>query len=148
MSLVVGCSFAAYGALRKWVAADAASGLLVETMLLAPIALAWMVWLGAQGQAEFGSGSGRIDSLLVLGGVVTGTPLLLYVAAAKRLPLATVGLIFYLTPTLQFLLGAFAYGEPVGAGRLLTFVLIWVGLLVYTIEGRMNLRRMAAVEVT
>lgn len=148
VSLGVGLSFAGYGALRKLVSCDSATGLFVEVMLLTPVALAWMWWLSGTGSAAFLDTDWITDALLVLGGVVTGTPLLFYVAAAKRLPLATLGFIFYLTPTLQFLLGTFVYGEPVEVTQWITFILIWTGLALHTAEGRLHARRIVAPEVT
>lgn len=148
VSLSVGLSFAGYGALRKLVSCDSATGLFVETMLLAPVAFGWMWWLSATDAAAFLHTDWTTDSLLVLGGVVTGTPLLFYVAGAKRLPLATLGLIFYLTPTLQFLLGIFVYGEPMEFAQSITFMLIWGGLVLHTAEGRLHARRVVATEVT
>ena len=148
VSLSVGVSFAAYGALRKLIACDSATGLFVETTLFTPIALIWIGWLYHTDGAAFMHGDWLTDGLLVLGGVVTGTPLLLYVAGAKRLPLATLGFIFYLTPTLQFLLGVFVYEEPIGLTQSVTFVLIWTGLVLHTIEGRLHARRVVVPEVT
>ncbi len=147
VSLSVGLSFAGYGALRKLVSCDSATGLLVETALLAPLAAAWMWWLDASGNAAFMHSGWTTDLLLIFGGVMTGTPLLLYVAGAKRLPLATMGLVFYLTPTLQFLLGVFVYDEPVGTAQTITFGLIWTGLAVHVLEGRLHARRATAPEV-
>ncbi len=148
VSLGVGFSFAGYGALRKLVSCDSATGLFVETMLLAPVALAWMWWLSGTGASAFLHADGITDGLLIFGGVVTGTPLLLYVAGAKRLPLATLGFIFYLTPTLQFLLGVVVYGESMELAQSVTFTLIWIGLVLHTTEGRLHARRVVAPEVT
>ncbi len=148
VSLGVGLSFAGYGALRKLVSCDSATGLFVETMLLTPVALAWMWWLSGTGSGAFLHTDWTTDSLLVLGGVVTGTPLLFYVAAAKRLPLATLGFIFYLTPTIQFLLGVLVYDEPLELAQSITFVVIWAGLVLHTTEGRLHARRVVAPEVT
>ncbi len=148
VSLGVGLSFAGYGALRKLVSCDSATGLFVETMLLTPVALAWMWWLGGTGSAAFLHTDWTTDSLLVFGGVMTGTPLLFYVAAGKRLPLATLGFVFYLTPTLQFLLGVFVYGEPIELAQSITFIMIWAGLVLHTAEGRLHARRVIAPEVT
>ena len=132
VGLGVGFSFAGYGALRKLAVTDAVSGLFVETVLLAPAALGWILWLGMRGEGAWRALGWHTDGLLVLGGVLTATPLLLFVAGTRRLPLALVGLMFYLTPTLQFVLGVFVYREPVGATELVTFGLIWCGLAVFT----------------
>jgi chloramphenicol-sensitive protein RarD len=136
VSLSVGLTFALYGGLRKLVSADSASGLFLEAAVLAPFALAWMVWVAGTGQAAFLVGQPLTDLLLVLCGVVTGVPLLLFVAGTKRLPMTTVGLLFYLTPSLQFLLGVFVYGERVDTAQALAFALIGCALVLFTLEGR------------
>lgn len=135
-ALGVGISFAIYGAVRKATPIDAPSGLLLETALLAPCAAAWMLWLALQGHADFLHVNPATDVLLVLGGAVTAIPLLFYVGAARRLPLSTLGLLFYLTPSLQFAVGIFVYGEPFPPTRAITFVLVWVGLVIFVLGSK------------
>jgi chloramphenicol-sensitive protein RarD len=128
--LALALSFGGYGLLRKVAAIDALGGLTVETLLLGPPALAVLLWANHTGTAAFG-GSTRIDLLLIAAGVVTATPLLLFAAAAKRLPYATMGLLQYIAPTLQFLEAVWLFGEPVLPVHLATFALIWSGCALY-----------------
>jgi len=128
--LALALSFGGYGLLRKVAAIDALGGLTVETLLLGPAALAVLLWADHTGTAAFGS-STRIDLLLVAAGAVTATPLLLFAAAAKRLPYATMGLLQYIAPTLQFLEAVWLFGEPVLPVHLATFALIWSGCALY-----------------
>jgi chloramphenicol-sensitive protein RarD len=127
LALGIAFSFAAYGALRKSLPVDSVDGLFIETLLLAPFALAWVLWHGGAGLGR----SGVDDTLLVLSGVFTALPLIAYVASARRIALVTLGLLFYINPTCQFLLALWWFDEPVSSGRLLAFVLVWTGLAVY-----------------
>ena len=104
ISLTLAATFAVYGFLRKIVAVDSLEGLSIETALLSPLALAWLVWLQADGSAAFASVTLTTDLLLVLGGAVTAIPLLMFTAAARRLPYSTLGFLQYVAPSLQFLL--------------------------------------------
>ena len=128
--LALALSFGGYGLLRKVAAIDALGGLTVETLLLGPPALAVLLWADHTSTAAFG-GSTRVDLLLIAAGVVTATPLLLFAAAAKRLPYATMGLLQYIAPTLQFLEAVWLFGEPVLPVHLATFTLIWSGCALY-----------------
>ena len=132
ISLLLAFTFGTYGLLRKKVAVDSLIGLTVETLLLAPIALIYLFYADNQGVAFFGEQS--LDPLfLMLSGVVTAIPLLLFAAAARRLRLATVGFLQYITPTLHFLLAIFAFREPFSTVHAISFSLIWAALLIYTI---------------
>lgn len=143
VGLSVGISFAVYGAIRKACHCDSLTGLFAETLMLAPLAFGWMIWLAQQGEAAFLNQGLMTDSLLLLAGAVTATPLLLYVGGARRLPLATMGLLFYLTPSIQFGIGVLLYGEAVSLPLMITFMLIWAALALYTVEGRLHARRQA-----
>lgn len=134
VALVLGASFAGYGAGRKRLQADPMSGLFIETLLLAPFALGALLFWEWQNSAAFLRVTWSTDLLLIVGGIVTATPLLFHTGAARRLRLITLGLLFYLTPTLQFFLGVFLYHEPVHTAQLISFVLIWFGLGIYTAE--------------
>ncbi len=128
--LALALSFGGYGLLRKVAAIDALGGLTVETLLLGAPALAVLLWADHTGTAAFGV-STRIDVLLIAAGAVTATPLLLFAAAAKRLPYATMGLLQYIAPTLQFLEAVLLFGEPVQPVHFATFALIWSGCALY-----------------
>ena len=134
-------SFAAYGALRKQALSDSVTGLFLETVMMAPVALAYLSLAGPAG-GGFTSESIATDLLLIGAGIVTASPLLLFVAAAKRLHFSTIGVLFYLAPTIQFLLGVFVYREPLNFIDLVAFVCIWValGLFAYRsyVDSRVN----------
>ncbi len=143
ISLSLAISFALYGLIRKTVSVGALEGLMVETTLLAPLALGYLLWLGAGQPLAFEAGRG-MAGLLVLAGAVTTAPLLLFSAAARRLRLATMGMLQFLAPSLQFLLAIVVFGEHLTPARLGCFALIWAGLAVYIIGGRKPGRREAA----
>lgn len=134
ISLTLAASFASYGFLRKVAPVEAVEGLSIETFFLTPLALGWILWLGAHHESGF-LRDRRIDILLILGGTVTATPLLLFTAAAKRLPYSTLGFLQYVAPSLQFLLAVLAFAEPLTRAHLLCFGLIWTALLVFVSEG-------------
>lgn len=133
IALALATSFGLYGLLRKMAPVDALSGLLIETLLLAPAALLFAVYLGATGEARFG-GDVSVSLLLVSAGAVTAIPLLMFAAAAKRLRFATLGLLQYVAPTMQFLLAVFAFGEALTPAHLVAFALIWSGLAVFAAD--------------
>jgi chloramphenicol-sensitive protein RarD len=135
ISLTLAASFATYGFLRKVAPVDALEGLWVETAILAPVSLAWVVYLQAQGIAGFGTTGIGTDALLILGGAVTAIPLLLFTAAARRLPYSTLGFLQYIAPSLQFLLAVLAFGEPFTRAHALCFGAIWIALAIFSIEG-------------
>jgi branched-chain amino acid transport system permease protein len=135
LALILAVSFGGYGLLRKLAGVEAITGLAVETTLLSPVAVVYMVVLARAGHASFLQGPVGRDVLLVLSGVVTATPLLLYGAAVGRLRLATVGLLQYLVPTLHFLTAVFVFAEPFTAAHLTSFALIWVALTLYAGDG-------------
>lgn len=143
ISLGLALSFALYGLMRKMAAVDSLLGLTVETLLLAPFAAAYLIALGVGGTGAFGEMSYGTDLLLVNAGVLTSLPLLWFAHAAKRLKLATVGLLQYIAPTCQFLLAVFAYDEPFTATHLVSFGLIWLALGIYTVEATLGLRALA-----
>ena len=132
LSLSLCVSFALYGLLRKVVQADALTGLGIETALLFPAAVAWLVWRTAGGTSTFGSGS--LDaSLLVLSGIVSTTPLLLFTAAARKLAYSTLGMLQFLAPTLQFLIAVLVYGERFTLAHAVAFAAIWSALALYVV---------------
>jgi chloramphenicol-sensitive protein RarD len=115
-------------------AIDALGGLLIETLLLAPIALVLVVMAQADGTGVFGHRGVGTDVLLVIVGALTAAPLLLFAAAARRMPYTALGLLQYIAPTLQFLLAILVFGEHLRPHDLAAFALIWAGLAVYAID--------------
>jgi chloramphenicol-sensitive protein RarD len=134
IALVLAASFGLYGLMRKTASLGALEGLAIETLLLAPVvvpALAWWTWShgGALAQGDL-----ALDGWLLFSGPLTAVPLLLFAAGARRLPLSTVGLLQYLAPTIQLLLGVWAFHEPFGASRLVGFAFIWSALALISAE--------------
>ena len=130
ISLTLCVSFALYGLLRKVVRADAMSGLAIETALLFPLALAWLGWRTADGVPAFGSTQMQ-TGLLLLAGVVSTTPLLLFTAAARKLAYSTLGMLQFIAPTLQFIIAVAVYGEPLTRAHAIAFAAIWTALALY-----------------
>ena len=133
IALALAFSFAFYGLIRKMAPVDPLTGLLAETALLGPLSLAYLVWLGGVGLGSFGQ-SAAIDGLLVLSGLVTAAPLLMFAAAGKRLRYVTIGLLQYIAPTIQFLLAVLLFGEALTSAHLITFGLIWLGLIAFAAD--------------
>ncbi len=141
IGLGLALAFAAYGLLRKLTPVGAISGLGIETTLLAPLALALLALSASRGELAFGAQLWPQDTLLALGGLVTAVPLILFAYGARRIPLTQVGLLQYLAPTIQLLLGVFWLGEPFGPSRALGFALIWAALAVYALDSLLRARR-------
>lgn len=135
ISLTLAATFALYGFLRKVAPVDSLEGLSVETALLTPLAAGWLVWLHVEGRLSFGDFGFGIDLLLVLGGAVTAIPLLLFTAAARRLPYSTLGFLQYIAPSLQFLLAVLAFGEALTPAHIICFGAIWTALAMFSFEG-------------
>lgn len=132
ISLSLALSFGIYGLIRKMAPVGPMVGLASETIILLPLAMAALAIWTVDGTGHFGALGTRTDALLLFGGVVTAVPLLLFASAARQMPYATIGLIQYIGPTIQFLLAIFLYREPLTTAHLLTFPLIWAGLLLYS----------------
>ncbi|HEU5285371.1 MAG TPA: EamA family transporter RarD [Sphingomicrobium sp.] len=130
ISLTLAVTFATYGLLRKIALVDAVAGLAIETALLLPLAIAWLAWRLAAGEPSFGSTDGE-TGLLLLAGVVSTIPLLLFTGAARRLPYSTLGMLQFLAPTLQFVCAVWLYGEPFGRAHAIAFGAIWTALALY-----------------
>ncbi len=135
IGLVLGLSFGAYGLLRKVASLGALEGLTLETMILAPAAIVAMAWWWGSSATSFPAPSLTTNVWLVGLGPATTLPLLLFALAARKLPLTTLGLFQYLSPTIQFLLGIWLFREPFSAMRLVGFALIWVALALYSVDG-------------
>lgn len=134
VALILAITFGSYGLLRKVVPVDALAGLTVETLFLAPLAAGYLLFSHLNGTGAFPSAGIRVDSILMFAGVATAVPLLLFASAARRLKMATIGFLQYITPTLHFLLAVMAYGEPFTLAHLGSFVLIWTGLGCYSLD--------------
>lgn len=141
ISLALGLSFGAYGIARKKVAADAQTGLFVECLLVMAPALAYVLWLGSRGESHLTASFGHA-AWLVACGPITAVPLVLFSWAARRIPMATIGFLQFLSPTLTFLLGLIQ-GEPFTPLRALSFLFIWAGAAVF-IYGAWRASRMIA----
>ncbi len=145
IALTLACSFGLYGLVKKRVGVDGTPSLAVETAVLAGPALAYLVWLGARGDGTFTTeGAGHV-ALLAGGGIATAVPLIFFGVAAVRIPLATVGLLQYIAPVMQFLIGVLVYSEPMPAARLAGFVLVWIALAVFMVDAVRTLRAGATV---
>ena len=131
IALVLAFSFGTYGLLKKTAGVGAVEGLAIETGVLLTVAAAYVVVVGGGTFATEGVGHAW---LLALSGVVTAVPLLLFGAAASRIPLSTLGVLQYLAPTMQFVLGITLFHEPLPPVRLLGFVLVWFGVLLFTVD--------------
>jgi chloramphenicol-sensitive protein RarD len=140
IALALAVSFGLYGLARKTVGADAVVGLLWETALLAPLAVAYLALLERRGSAAFGAAAPGTSALLALGGAVTAVPLVLFALGARALPLSTVGLLQYLSPSLQFLLAVLVFREPFTPAHAATFACIWAALAILTVDLRRRLR--------
>jgi len=135
VSLFLGGTFGFYGLVRKQVPVDAVSGLLLETLSMLPLVLIYAAWQASQGHAVFTGHDGLTDFLLAMSGVMTALPLMLFAAATQRLNLATVGMLMYINPTMQLLTAVWVFGEELQPARLVSFALIWSGLLFYSWSG-------------
>lgn len=131
VALSLALSFGFYALVRKKAAIDPVIGLLVETALLLPAALGYLLWLGSDG--AFGHGWGE-STLLVLAGPMTAVPLVLFMIGASKLTMTTLGLLQYVGPTGQLLLGVLVYGEAFSSSHAITFACIWVALAVFTAD--------------
>jgi chloramphenicol-sensitive protein RarD len=135
IALVLAGSFGLYGLLRKTAPLGAMEGLTLETMLLLPLAAPLLAWFTIAGDGALARGDPALVGWLLLAGPLTAIPLVLFAAGARRVTLATLGLLQYVGPTIQFALGVWVFNEPFGIDRLFGFVLIWLALAVYSMEG-------------
>lgn len=134
IALALASSFAVYGLLRKKLAVDAVIGLLIESLLLVPIALCyWWFWADSTA-VNLLENSWSLNLWLMAAAVVTTVPLLCFIAGARRLQLSTMGFFQYIGPSLMFLFGVFLYQEPLALERLMTFAVIWFALLIYSLD--------------
>ena len=122
--------FGFYGVVRKQIAVDSVSGLLIETLIVLPVALIYLSLLNNQGIDHFGAFTWE----LIGAGVMTAVPLILFASAARKLPLGTVGFLNYIAPFMQFLSAVFILNEAFGVERFISFAFIWVGLIVFSVD--------------
>jgi chloramphenicol-sensitive protein RarD len=146
ISLVLAFSFGTYGLLKKRAHVGPVEGLTFEGTVLAPVALAYLVWLTAVGQASSWSYGVDHVALLATTGVVTAAPLLCFAGAANRISLTSLGLLQYIAPTLQFLLGVVVFDEPMPTARWVGFALVWFALAIFTVDSFMASRRRTRVD--
>lgn len=141
VALVLAFSFGFYGLMRKQLPVKPVQGLFVETLLMLPAALGYLLWLATVGRGSFLHGSTSTDALLVGTGLVTALPLLWFINAARRMPLSTLGFFQYLAPSMSFLLAVFVYGEPFTPAHAVAFVSIWLGLALFSTDAILWQRR-------
>jgi len=132
VSLILAGTFGTYGLLRKQLPVDALSGLWLETLVMLPFCALYAGWQGQLGHAVFSGHAPGNTALLIASGALTALPLMSFAAATQRLDLATVGMLMYINPTLQFVTAVWLFGEPMQGTRLLSFGLIWLGLLLFS----------------
>ncbi|WP_343037713.1 EamA family transporter RarD [Pseudoxanthomonas gei] len=144
IALSLAASFGFYGFIRKLAVVDSIPGLAIESLYLFLPAVAALLWLESQGAGGFGSQwSWQIDALLVFGGVLTAVPLIGFSYAVRRVPYSVVGFMQYLAPTLQLLIGVLVFGEVFDRDRAIGFTFIWIGLLIFAVDGVVRARRAA-----
>jgi chloramphenicol-sensitive protein RarD len=135
VGLSLAVTFGSYGALRKTGALGSLEGLMLEQLIMLPFASALLAWLALHGQSTLFGGPPAQSVLLALGGPLSSVPLLAFAAGARRIPLSLVGVLQYISPSLQLLLGVFVWHEPFTPARLLGYGLIWLALFIYSLEG-------------
>jgi chloramphenicol-sensitive protein RarD len=141
VALVLAATFGVYGLLRKVATLGALEGLTLETLLLAPFAIGLLAWWAWHGRGALVQGDASTLGWLLLAGPLTAIPLLLFAAGARRIPMATLGILQYISPSLQMLLGVWLYGEAFDPARAVGFYLIWLALVVYSLDSLWNGRR-------
>ena len=145
LALLIAITFGFYGLMRKTATLGALEGMSLETMLLAPLAVVALLWAGPSGPgSQWPAHDAHTWLFFLLSGPVTAIPLLLFAAGARRVPLSTMGFLQYITPSILALIGVFLYGETFAGPRAVGFVLIWVALALYTMEGLWAGRRAAS----
>ena len=141
VALSLALTFGFYALVRKKAKVDPLIGLLVETLLLLPAAAGYLIWLSSAGTGVFGPQDWAMSAMLIASGLVTGTPLVLFMYGAQRLNLSTIGLMQYLAPTIHFLLALLVFGEAFTLTHLITFLFIWSGLALYSWDAMARYRR-------
>jgi chloramphenicol-sensitive protein RarD len=145
IALSLAGTFGLYGLLRKTSRVGALTGLTAETAILSPLSLSFLFYLMVAGSSAFGKASVSIHLLLIGAGIVTAVPLVWFARGARRIPLSSVGFIQYLAPTCHLLLGVFLYREPFSRVHAISFALIWMALLIFSVSQFRLMRRPAAM---
>jgi chloramphenicol-sensitive protein RarD len=146
IALVLAVTFGLYGLVKNRAPLASTDGMALETGVVVPIAAIYLLATGNAGAGAFGEASARTQALLIGGGPVTLLPLLLFASAAQRISLSALGILQYIAPTMQFLLGAFAFDEPFSRIQLVGYALVWSGVLVFTAEGLSRRRAFPVLE--
>ena len=141
VALLLAFSFGTYGLAKKQAGVDAVESMAVETLFIGPFAAAYVAWLLWQGTGDFGHHGAAHAWLMTTAGIATVIPLLCFGAAAIRVTMVTIGLLQYIAPILQFLIGVFWYGEAMPASRWIGFTLVWIALMVFTVDAVHHRRR-------
>jgi chloramphenicol-sensitive protein RarD len=141
IALTLAVTFGLYGLIRKTASVDALPGLAIETAMLAPLAVAYLVWMQFRGAGSMGHHGIGTDLMLIASGAITAIPLFLFAYGARRLQYSTVGVLQYIGPTLQLACGVLILDEPFGRDRAMGFACIWIALLVYAGDGFWRARR-------
>lgn len=146
VALSLAASFTVYGVIRKQIVVGAMPGLFVETSILFPFALGWLIWIVQAGQASIVNADTKITLLLLLGGPITVVPLLMFAIAARRLTMTAIGFMQFLAPTLQFLTGVY-YGETLTPAHMVCFAFIWAAVVVFSIDAMLRGRKKPLREI-
>ena len=142
LSFVLAISFGVYGLLKKQIKLDALRGLTIETFFITPLALGYYIWLFVDNQAVFLHSDVKTDTLLIFTGVATALPLVLFAKGAQRIPLYMIGFLQFIAPTMMLFLGVIIYNESFGAIDLISFIFIWIGLILFTYSKVIELVKM------
>lgn len=141
IALTLAVSFAIYGAIRKRLPVDSITGLWLETLILLPVMLIYMLTFASSASSDLTQNTWGLNALLIAAGVVTTVPLLCFTAAAQRLRYSTLGFFQYIGPSLMFILAVVVYDEPLAANKLMTFVIIWAALALYSADSLIHQRK-------
>lgn len=141
IALSLATTFALYGFIRKQLDIDSLNGLLIETAIALPVALGYILWVIWSAKAVFLQLNITTDLLLISGGIVTAIPLIMFAASAKKIPLNSIGFLQFIAPSISFLLATQFYAEPLGKEQLISFVFIWIGLLLYLVKPMQNIMK-------
>jgi chloramphenicol-sensitive protein RarD len=148
IALTLALSFGTYGLLRKTAGLGSIEGLTLEMAFLFLPSLAYLLVLAGQGAGAFGNSPPSTNLLLVGAGAATAVPMLMFTYGARRVTMTTLGILQYVAPTLQFLIGVYIFGEPFDQSRLVGFIVIWIALAIYWIEGFIQYRRRISAQMT